>query len=100
MSARRVALFVNTLTRGGTERNVTELCKHMDQARYRPEVWTLVGGGENEQVVRDAGVEINCFHRRHAHSPLFALSAARAIAACNADLFHVFLPSIMIYVGL
>ena len=100
MTPRRVALFINTLTRGGTERNVTELCKHMNKERYQPEVWTLIGGGENEQVVRTAGVKVKCLNRRHTRSPAFALSAARSIATSDADLFHVFLPSIMIYVGL
>lgn len=97
---RRVVLFINTLTRGGTERNVTALCRHMDKSRYVPEVWTLLSGGENEQAVRDAGVDIRCLDRRNSRSPKFALHAAREIARSDADLFHVFLPAVMFYVGL
>jgi glycosyltransferase involved in cell wall biosynthesis len=100
MSPRRVVFFINTLVRGGTERNVTVLCKHMDRSRYRPEVWTLHSGGENEEAVRAAGVEIHCLNRGRSFSPMFALRAAREIARSDADLFHVFLPAIMFYVGL
>ncbi len=97
---RRVVLFINTLVRGGTERNVTALCKHMDKSRYVPEVWTLHSGGENEEAVRAAGVNIRCLDRVSSRSPKFALQAAREIARSDADLFHVFLPAVMFYVGL
>ena len=100
MKPLRVVFFVNTLIRGGTERNVTVLCQHMDKSRYRPEVWTLHSGGENEAAVRAAGVEIHCLGRGRSYSPAFALRAAREISRSDADLFHVFLPAIMFYVGL
>ncbi len=100
MSRRRVAFFINTLVRGGTERNVTALCTAMDKSRYEPVVWTLRPGGENEQIVRAAGVEIHCLNRKRSYSPGFALRAAREIARSDADVFHVFLQASMFYVTL
>jgi len=100
MSRRRVAFFINTLIRGGTERNVTALCTAMDKSRYEPVVWTLRPGGENEQIVRAAGVEIHCLNRKRSYSPAFALRAAREIARSDADVFHVFLQASMFYVTL
>ncbi|MBI2824159.1 MAG: glycosyltransferase [Planctomycetia bacterium] len=100
MNPRRVALFINTLVHGGTERNVTMFCKHMDRCRYVPQVWTLHPGGEYEEAVRAAGVDVHCLNRTGSFSPRFALNAARQIARVEADLFHVFLPAIMFYVGL
>jgi glycosyltransferase involved in cell wall biosynthesis len=100
MTPRRVAYFINTLDRGGTQRNVAMLCQHMDRTRYQPQIWTLRPGGEFEEVVRAAGVEVHCLGRSGSYDPRFALSAARRIARFDVDLFHVFLPAIMFYVGL
>lgn len=95
MTARRVALFINTLGRGGTERNVAMLSQRMDRSRYVPQIWTLYPGGEYEEVVRAAGVEIHCLHRSGSFDPRFAIKAARRIAKIDVDLFHGFLPAIM-----
>ncbi len=100
MKPRRVAFFINTLVRGGTERNVVMLCQHIDRSRYLPEVWTLHEGGEQEKVVREMGIEVHCLQRSGSFDPRFALRAARRIARIEADLFHVFLPAIMFYVGM
>jgi len=100
MSPRRVAFFINTLGRGGTERNVAMLCQRMDQTRYRPQIWTLYPGGEYEEAVRGAGVEINCLHRSGSFDPSFAIKAARRIAKIDADIFHGFLPAITFYAEL
>jgi len=97
MSPRRVALFINTLGRGGTERNVAMLCQRMDRSRYIPQIWTLYPGGEYEEAVRAAGVEIHCLQRSGSFDPRFAIKAARQIARIDADLFHGFLPAIMFY---
>jgi glycosyltransferase involved in cell wall biosynthesis len=100
MSPRRVAFFINTLGSGGTQRNVAMLCQHMDRTRYVPQIWTLHPGGEYEEAVRAAGVEIHCLDRVKSFDPRFALSAARRISKFDVDLFHVFLLAIMFYVGL
>ncbi len=100
MTPPRLLLLVNSLIRAGSERNVMAICKHIDRARFAPEVWTLKEGGEFESAVRDVGVPIRCLHRRRAYGPLFAARAARAIAHSGADLMHAFSPAIMFYAAI
>jgi len=93
-------LMVNSLHRAGSERNVVAICRHIDRARYQPEVWTLTEGGAYEAIMRDAGVPIHCLHRTRAYGPMFAARAARRIAGSGADIMHAFSPAIMFYAAL
>jgi glycosyltransferase involved in cell wall biosynthesis len=97
MPACKVLFLVNTLRTGGTERNVASICRHIDRTRFEPEVWVLQNGGEWEETVRAAGVAVRNLDRGWAHSPSFTVRAARQIAQTNADLVHVFLPSVGFY---
>jgi len=94
---RRVLILINSLWRGGGERDAAMFCKHMDRSRYVPEVWTLLEGGEFQQTVTDAGVKVRCLGRRKAYSPFFAWRAAGQIARADVDLIHIFQPAIGFY---
>jgi glycosyltransferase involved in cell wall biosynthesis len=100
MPARKVLFLVNSLRPGGTERNVASICRHIDRRRFEPEVWVLNTGGEWESAVEAAGVKIRSLDRGWAHSPWFAIRAARAIARTDADIVHVFLSTIGFYATL
>jgi glycosyltransferase involved in cell wall biosynthesis len=96
----RVLLLVNQLGGGGAERDVAMLCQYADQSRFQLEVWTLLGGGDLEPIVHQAGIPVHCLNRKHAYSPVFALRAAREIARARFDLIHVFLPAIALNAAL
>ncbi|MCH8044142.1 MAG: glycosyltransferase [Planctomycetes bacterium] len=98
--AARVLYLVNVLGSGGSERNVAAICKHCDRDRLDPVVWTLLDGGDYEPSVREADVPIRCLRRGRSYSPVFALSAARQIARCDADIIHAFNPAIAFYAAL
>ncbi|MCH8921597.1 MAG: glycosyltransferase [Planctomycetes bacterium] len=91
---------MNVLGSGGSERNIAMICKHIDQGRFRPEVWTLIEGGDYEHHVRGAGVPIRCLRRGRSYNPFFALYAARQIARSGADVIHAFSPAIAFYAAL
>lgn len=93
----RVLLLVNKLGGGGAERDVSVMCRHADSSSFAFEVWTLLGGGDLEPIVRDAGVTIHCLDRRRAYDPVFALRAAREIARADFDLIHTMLPAVAFY---
>lgn len=97
---RKILFLVNTLGFGGTERNVALLAERMDRSRYLPEVWTLLGGGVREERLRRAGVVLRSLNRPSVFNVPFALRAAREIAASDADLIQVFLPTFGFYMGL
>ncbi len=99
-SPAKVLFLVNTLCAGGAERNVAALCERIDQNRFLPEVWILCGGGEFEDQVRCSGIQLRNLDRRWARNPLFACKTASEISRCDADLIHVFLPSIAAYAAL
>ena len=90
----RLLFLINTLRHGGVERDLAMTCKHMDQTRFQPEVWTLLPGGEHEATLRAAGINVRCLNRRWPYDPLFAFRAAHEIAHSDADLIHAFLPAI------
>ena len=97
MAPKRILFLINTLGTGGWERDVAMICRHIDKSRFLPEVWTLRPGGENESVVREAGIVVCSLDRRHAGDPFFGWRAARALAKTNFDLWHAFLPAILYY---
>ncbi|HEY4308548.1 MAG TPA: glycosyltransferase [Pirellulales bacterium] len=97
MPPKRILFLINTLRTGGWERDVAMICRHIDQTRFLPEVWTLLPGGENEPIVREAGIVVRCLERRRAADPFFSLRVARELARSNFDLWHAFLPSILYY---
>ena len=97
MAPKRILFLINTLGTGGWERDVTMICRHIDQTRFLPEVWTLHPGGENEQVVRDAGIVVRSLDRRRSGDPIFGWRAARALGQAKFDLWHAFLPAILYY---
>ena len=96
----RLLYLVNSLRHGGVERDLAMICKHIDQSRFQPEVWSLLGGGEHESTVRAAEIKIRCLNRKWSYDPVFALRAAREIARSKADLLHGFLPQITLSAAL
>jgi glycosyltransferase involved in cell wall biosynthesis len=93
----KVLFLVNSLRTGGTERNAALFCRRIDRTRYEPELWTLCGGGEFEQDVVRAGINVRNFERRWSRDPLFAWRMAREISRADADFIHAFLPTIGAY---
>jgi hypothetical protein len=60
-----VCLFVNRLVTGGAERQIIELARGLDKARFNTYVLTLRRGGELEwQLTDDPGVQLVCLDRR------------------------------------
>lgn len=100
MSQKRVLFLVNTLTSGGTERNVSMFCRNIDRTKFLPEVWILRGGGELEQEVKASGIVVKNLDRQSARSPIFACKTARQIAKADFDVVHAFLPAIGVYAAL
>ena len=96
----RLLFLINTLRHGGGERDLAMICKHIDQSRFQPEVWTLLAGGVHEPTISAAGINVRCLNRKWSYDPLFALRAAREIARSGADLIHCFLPAITVSAAL
>jgi len=64
MNQLRVMLVVNSLCRGGAERQVVELAKGLDRQRFDPIVTTLYSGRALEQELIDSGIPLVSLERR------------------------------------
>jgi glycosyltransferase involved in cell wall biosynthesis len=54
----RVAVLLQDLEFGGTQRYALHLLRHMDRERFAPELWVLRGGDDMVPIARDLGVPI------------------------------------------
>jgi glycosyltransferase involved in cell wall biosynthesis len=59
MSPPRVLLAIGSLAAGGSERQVLGILKHLDRARYQPELYVVYAGGElRDEVPPDVPVHV------------------------------------------
>lgn len=57
----RLAYFIDHLKVGGAQRHLVEVLRHLDRARFCPQVWTLRGEGELIAEVAGLGVPVQSF---------------------------------------
>lgn len=99
MSRVRVLFLVDSLARGGTERNISVLSRHIDVDRYAPSLWVLRprhSPGEEIEVDR---ISVRWLNRRP-RNPLHWVRTASEIAASGFGLVQAFSPSSAICAGL
>lgn len=97
MSPRRVAVFIWSLERAGAERQVVELLRGMDRARFAPTLITAIDRddyGLDAAIPRvtlgaEGGFDAGCF-----------LRLVRALRACRAELVHSWMGSMNWYARL
>src|SRR5438128_4826888 len=84
----RIMFAINTLERGGTERQLVELATGLDRARFAPSVVCVVAGGPLADELAAAAVPVSVFRARTL-AGLVALTAhTRRLAP---DIVHAFL---------
>lgn len=54
----RLAILLQDLEFGGTQRYTVNLLKHLDRGRFSPQLWVLRGGDDMVPMARETGVEI------------------------------------------
>src|SRR5262249_50246461 len=85
----RIAFFAPLLTTGGTQRHLQQVLALLDPARFRPQVYTLRPGGEVEDELRAAGVQVSSLgvgpHLSSPRSVRAILRAARALRRERVD---------------
>jgi glycosyltransferase involved in cell wall biosynthesis len=87
-----VVLAVNDLRVGGAERQLVELARGLDKARYRVTVVTLYPGQPLErEVVGVPGVELVSLRRRHRFDPSPVWRMARLLRQLRAHIVQPFL---------
>jgi glycosyltransferase involved in cell wall biosynthesis len=84
----RVVQVVCALERGGAERLVIDLCRHLDPARLEVAVATVMGGGPLALELHGLGIPVTFGGRRRRRPGLIALARL-------ADLFRRFQPDIV-----
>ena len=65
MDKARVLFVISSLGRGGAEKQLHLLLKYLDRERFVPQVASLSTGGPWAQRIRDLGVAVTEFPRRH-----------------------------------
>ena len=90
MTARpvRVLLAINTLARGGAERQLVELATGLDRERFSVSVLCVVAGGPLADELRSAGIPIAIFNSR---KPLDLLRLIAYVRRQAPDIVHSFL---------
>ena len=95
---RRVIFLITTLGHGGTERNLVQFCRAVDPAKYEIEVWYLY---ETEKSylnqLQELNVKLKFLDSPKGFRPRFLLSVAKQLKESQADLIHVFLPTVAYY---
>ena len=76
----RVAVVLQDLEFGGTQRYALHLLRHMDRERFAPELWVLRGGNDMVPMAKDLGIPVT--HITHA-----ARVGPRAVAKLALHLF-------------
>ena len=98
ISTRRVIYLVTTLGHGGTERNLVQFCKTVDPLKYEIEVWYLY---ETEKSylsqLQELNIKLKHLNSPNGFRPGFLWSVARKLNKAQADLVHVFLPTVAYY---
>ena len=88
----RIAFFAPLLSTGGTQRHLQQVLALLDRDRFEAQVYTLRGGGDVEDELRDAGVPVTALGiKRRLTSPqagMAMLRASRALRAANTDIVH------------
>lgn len=94
----RVIYFVTTLVRGGGERNLVQYCLNMDPSKFQIEVWCLykVESAFADRLVAN-GINIRYLANRNERRSKLIWTVGKALAKSNAELIHVFLPTVAYY---
>lgn len=88
----KVVLAVNDLRLGGAERQLVELARGLDKARYRVTVVTLYPGQPLEgELAAEPGVELVSLRRRHRFDPSPVWRMARLLRERQAHIVQPFL---------
>jgi glycosyltransferase involved in cell wall biosynthesis len=88
----RVVLTINDLRLGGAERQLVELARGLDKARYQVTVVTLYPGQPLEgELLGEPGVELLSLHRRHRFDPFPLWRLARLLRQRGAHIVQPFL---------
>ena len=73
-----ILLLVRELTAGGSERQLTEIAKHLDRSRWQPHVGSFHDSGPRAEELRQAGVPLVRFPV-HSFASLSVLAGARSL---------------------
>lgn len=95
---KRVIYLTTTLGFGGTERNLVQFCESLDPAKWKIEVWYLHETAESmRERLAACGVEVRYLEAPRSFRPGFLFKLARRLSRVDADLIHVFLPTVAYY---
>lgn len=94
----RVIYLVTTLSRGGGERNLVQYCLNMDRSKFQIEVWCLYKiESEFSDRLTASGFKIRYLANPGERRTRLIWSVGKALAKADADLIHVFLPTVAYY---
>jgi glycosyltransferase involved in cell wall biosynthesis len=91
MDERTTVLYgIGQLSIGGAERQLFELARRLDRARYRPLVCSLTMGGAYTNLLTRAGIPVYEFARRSPFDPVPVLAISRLIRSQEVSILHTF----------
>lgn len=98
MGSRSILMFVTSLGFGGTERNLVQYCETLDPAKWDIEVWYLYETEESMRGRLEAkGIKLKHLGAPGKLHPLKIFDLCRQLANTDADLIHIFLPTVGYY---
>jgi glycosyltransferase involved in cell wall biosynthesis len=89
-SPARLVFLLQDLKFGGTQRQVLELARRLDPARFRAEIWVLTGGGDLAPLARDWGLPLVWLSRHQQVRPAVLVSLWRHLRQDEIDLLLPF----------
>ena len=94
----KILLLNTTIARGGSERNLVNYALELKDNGIEVSVWYLYGSQQDyRELLVSEGIQVRCFDLRWRFSFSGIIKVASTIATTDADLIHIFLPSIAYY---
>jgi len=83
---KRLALVLQDLLFGGTQRHALELAKRLDRSRFTPEFWLLSGGADFAPEAQDAAIAIRWLSKSSTVTPSAIWTLKRELARSRPDI--------------
>ena len=87
----KVALVIPTMDRGGAEKQVCLLAKHLPRDQFEPHVILLTRDGPRSQELRDAGVPVSLIGKKFKADPTALFRLKRKLIELQPDVVHTWL---------
>lgn len=87
---KRLLIVTDEMEIGGSQRQILEIARSLDPAAFEVHVVYFRTASDWIETLRDAGIQVDCIHKRHRLDPVFLWRFCRFLRHGDFDLIHAF----------